>query len=106
MSCIRREEAEPSGERSSSATVGVRAWVVNDTTLPVISAVAAVNVGPSAATMSWSTNEASDSQVDCGMTTAYGSFTVRNANLVTAPYQTLSGLVVKSHETVPRRQGG
>ena len=66
--------------------------VVNDTTPPVISAVRAVNIGASAATITWTTNEAGDSQVEYGPTTAYGSSTARNTSLVTSHSQTLSGL--------------
>ena len=40
--------------------------VVNDTTAPVISAVRATNVGTYGATIAWTTNEASDSQVEYG----------------------------------------
>jgi hypothetical protein len=66
--------------------------VVNDTTPPVISAMRAVNVGSNGATIAWTTNEASDSQVEYGPTTAYGSSTVRNATLATSHSQNLSGL--------------
>jgi len=52
----------------------------------------AVNVGPYGATITWTTNEASDSQVEYGPTTAYGRSTARNASLVTSHPQTLSGL--------------
>src|SRR5207245_3194294 len=46
----------------------------------------------SAATISWTTDEASDSQVEYGLTPAYGSATVLNASLVTAHSQAVSGL--------------
>jgi hypothetical protein len=46
-----------------------------DTTPPVISAVAAGSVTKARATISWTTDEASDSQVEYGTTTAYGSST-------------------------------
>jgi len=70
--------------------------VVNDTTPPVISAVRATNVGPYGATIAWTTNEASDSQVEYGPTTAYGSSTPRNASLVTSHSQGLSGLAAST----------
>src|SRR5262249_44077216 len=81
--------------------------VVNDTTLPVISAVVALNVGTSAATISWSTNEASDSQVEYGPTTAYGSSTVRNPGLATSRSQPLNGLTPNTlyHYRVKSRDG-
>jgi hypothetical protein len=63
-----------------------------DTTPPVISAVAAASITTSGATISWMTNEASDSQVDYGLTTAYGGTSPPNASLVTAHTVSLSGL--------------
>ena len=44
-----------------------------DTTAPVISAVNASGITSSAATVTWATNEASDTQVEYGTTTGYGS---------------------------------
>src|SRR5207237_2868725 len=46
-----------------------------DTTPPVISNVAASGLTLSSATITWNTNEAADSQVEYGTTTAYGSST-------------------------------
>jgi YD repeat-containing protein len=63
-----------------------------DTTPPVISAVASVNITPSGATMIWTTDELSDSQVEYGATTAYGSSSALNSSLVTSHSVTLSGL--------------
>jgi len=64
-----------------------------DTTPPVISNVTAGGITPSSATITWATNENSDSQVDYGTTQAYGQFTTLNTLLVTAHSQGLSGLV-------------
>src|SRR5204862_537245 len=66
--------------------------VANDTTAPVISAVAGSGVTTSAATITWTTNEASDSQVDYGTTATYGSSSALNASPVTAHSVVLSGL--------------
>ncbi|HYF49844.1 MAG TPA: fibronectin type III domain-containing protein [Planctomycetota bacterium] len=63
-----------------------------DTTPPVISSVAASGITSSAATITWTTNEASDTQVEYGLTTAYGSSTTLNTTKVTAHSQALSGL--------------
>ena len=63
-----------------------------DTTPPVISAVAAGSITTSGATITWTTNETSDSQVDYGLTTAYGTSTPLNASLVTAHTGTVSAL--------------
>jgi RHS repeat-associated protein len=65
-----------------------------DTTAPVISNVAAGGITTTSATITWATNENSDSQVEYGTTTAYGQSTALNPALVTARSQALSGLAV------------
>jgi hypothetical protein len=67
-----------------------------DTTPPVISGVASSGVTSSAATISWTTNEASDSQVDFGTTTTYGASTPLNGSLVTSHSVSLSGLTAST----------
>ncbi len=68
----------------------------SDTTPPVISGVSASSVTTSSATIGWSTNEASDSQVDYGTTTAYGSSTGLNASLVTTHSAFVGGLTAST----------
>src|SRR6185295_16106875 len=63
-----------------------------DTTPPVLSLVAAGGVGPVLATITWTTDEPADSQVEYGLTTGYGSATGVNANLLLAHSQALTGL--------------
>ena len=67
--------------------------IVPDVTPPVLSAVAASAPSSSSATINWTTNEASDSQVEYGTTTAYGSTSALNTSRVTSHTVTLSGLV-------------
>jgi hypothetical protein len=62
------------------------------TTAPVISAVSAPLVSSSQATITWSTNVPSDSQVEYGTTTAYGSSSTLNSGMVVSHSQPLSGL--------------
>ena len=64
---------------------------VGDTVPPVISAVAAAPA-VQGATITWTTDEASTSQVDYGLTTAYGSTTALDSAQVTSHTVTLSGL--------------
>src|SRR6185312_5799104 len=52
----------------------------------------AYGVSGTAATIAWTTNEAADSQVEYGPTTAYGSSTTLDTSLVTGHSQALSGL--------------
>lgn len=66
--------------------------VVADTTPPVISSVAVPVKTASGATITWTTNESSDSQVEYGLTTAYGSSSSLVISLVTAHLVTLGGL--------------
>jgi hypothetical protein len=63
-----------------------------DATPPTISGVSASGITSSSATISWTTNEASDSQVEYGTTTAYGSSTALNSSRVTSHSQALNGL--------------
>ncbi|MFA5810231.1 MAG: Ig-like domain-containing protein, partial [Thermoleophilia bacterium] len=66
--------------------------IIADTTPPTISSVLASNITSSGATITWSTNEAADSQVEYGLTTAYGSQTTLNATVVTSHSVVVSGL--------------
>jgi len=86
--------SDPSGNSISiTETDGtVTVLTSSDTTPPTISAVASSGITSSGATITWTTNEASDSQIDYGTTSSYGSSTTLNTSLVTAHSQTLSGL--------------
>ncbi|MGH7454200.1 MAG: DUF7594 domain-containing protein, partial [bacterium] len=63
-----------------------------DVTPPTISNVAASNITISSATIAWTTNESSDTQVEYGLTTSYGSSSTLNAAHVTSHTVALSGL--------------
>ncbi|MBA3708383.1 MAG: carbohydrate-binding protein, partial [Planctomycetes bacterium] len=65
--------------------------VPSDTTPPVISAVAAVRVSGSTATITWTTDEPSDSQVQYGRVSSSENASAINASLVTAHTVTLTG---------------
>jgi hypothetical protein len=62
-----------------------------DTSPPVISAETATNIAAASATITWTTDELSNSVVEFGPTTSYGS-TVSNANNVTSHSVPLSNL--------------
>ena len=64
----------------------------NDTTPPVITAVQAGALSCSAATVTWTTDKAADSQTDYGLTTAYGASTTLDPTLVTSHSQLVGGL--------------
>jgi hypothetical protein len=87
LTAVARDAA---GNVRTSAAVSVT--VTNDVTAPVVSGVTASSVTSSGATIGWTTNEASDTQVEYGRTTAYGTTTSLTTSLVTLHSQALSGL--------------
>ena len=67
-----------------------------DTAAPVISAVSAASISSSGASIKWTTNEASNSQVEYGTTTSYGNSTLLNTSLITNHLQTVGGLAAST----------
>src|SRR6185503_13123798 len=63
-----------------------------DTTAPSISSVASSGISASGATITWTTNEASDTQVEYGTSSSYGGSTSLNSALVASHSATLGGL--------------
>jgi len=63
-----------------------------DTTAPAITGIAASGIGQTGATIGWTTNEPADTQVEYGLTTAYGASTVLNVTLSTTHSAVLAGL--------------
>ncbi|MBI4684808.1 MAG: PKD domain-containing protein [Nitrospirae bacterium] len=64
-----------------------------DSTPPQISGVYTNNITSTSATINWTTDEASDTQVEYGTTSSYGSATTLNGTLVIAHSQTISNLL-------------
>lgn len=83
---------DAAGNVATSAAVSVTVSNTTDTTPPVLTLVTALSIGTSGATITWTTNEGSDTQVDYGTTSSYGSTTSLVTTLVTAHSVTLSGL--------------
>ncbi len=73
-----------------------------------IGSVATSNVTNTAATVTWTTNNPADSQVEYGTTTGYGTMTTQDATLVIAHSQTLTGLTPNTpyHYRVRSRDAG
>ncbi len=67
-----------------------------DTTAPVASAITAGSITGTTAVITWTTDEASDSQVEFGLTTAYGTVTTLDTSMVTAHSVTVSGLALST----------
>lgn len=84
---------DTSGNTQQSSTVTV---TVADTTPPTISAVTVSSTSQSGATITWTTNEAADSQVNYGATSSYGSHSTLDSTLVTSHSVTLSGLTAST----------
>ena len=81
--------------------------VATDTTAPAISAVTAGSLTGNSAVITWTTDEASTSQVEFGLTTAYGSTTTLDGNLVTSHSVPVTGLTAGTtyHFRVLSRDG-
>ena len=75
---------------------GVPVTVSNDTTPPAISSVSTTSLTASGTTIDWTTNEASDSQVEYGLTASYGSATTLNPTMVSSHSAPVSGLAANT----------
>ena len=85
--------AKATSESNASNNTGASgAIAVEDLTSPKISAVASSGITASNATIVWTTNKQSTSQVEYGTTTAYGSMGSLDTSKVTSHDVTLSGL--------------
>jgi len=87
---------DAAGNLALSANFTFRTNTAPDTTPPAISGVSASSVTSSGATVNWTTNEASDTQVEYGTTTSYGSSSPLNTSLVTTHSMALSGLAAST----------
>ncbi|NOY84934.1 MAG: hypothetical protein GXO96_08985 [Nitrospirae bacterium] len=83
---------DTSGNESGFSTEVSKTLASADTTAPVVSNISATSISDDGATISWTSNEASDSQVEYGTSTAYGASTSLNTSMVTAHSMALTGL--------------
>jgi hypothetical protein len=79
--------ADPGG-----STTSANFTFTSQASLPVISSVSSSAVTTTSATITWTTDQASSSQVEYGTTTSYASFSTLNSSPVTAHSVTLTGL--------------
>ncbi len=89
---FRVRSADAAGNTASSGDFVFTTSAAPDTTPPTLSSIASGSVTSAGATITWTTNEASTTQVEYGTTTSYGASTTLNSSLVTAHGATLSGL--------------
>lgn len=87
-----RTDPSTSAPSGTGPAESPRVTVGSDTTPPTLLAISASSLTQTAATVTWTTNEAATSQVDYGPTTGYGSTTTLDATLVTSHSAALSGL--------------
>lgn len=90
VTAIATDSAGNSGKASMSVTVS------NAANAPQISAVSANSITTSGATIAWTTNTPSDSQVSYGTTAAYGSTSTFSSTLATSHSVSLSGLAAST----------
>src|SRR5262249_46353914 len=84
---------DSSGNRT---TTSVQVTVSNVIAPPVISAVTGLRTKSTTATITWTTDKNSDSQVGYGVSTAYGSTTPRDSAMVQSHSVVLTGLTPSS----------
>ncbi len=80
------------GNESVTSTEKTVVIPAPDTTAPVISSIQSGSLTDSSSSVSWTTNEASDTQVEYGTSTSYGSTTTLSSSMVTSHSASLSGL--------------
>ncbi len=85
LSALARDAA---GNQATATGVSVTV----DNSAPTFSAIVASAITEVSATISWTTNEASNSQVEYGLSTSYGNTTTLASALVTSHSQSLTGL--------------
>jgi phosphodiesterase/alkaline phosphatase D-like protein len=91
----RVKSKDASGNLAESGDYSFTTAPTPDTQPPLISNVASGNITSSGATITWSTNEPADSQVEYGLTTRYGTLTPLDATITQTHSLRLSGLQPK-----------
>ncbi len=83
---------DTSGNQSIYSSELIKTIPAPDTTAPSISGIQAGSITSSSVSLSWTTNEASDTQIEYGTSTSYGSNTALNTSMVTGHSANISGL--------------
>ncbi len=78
--------------RFDDVSVSVDGQVVLDTTAPTFSNISTGSLSSNSVSISWVTNELSDTQIEYGLTTVYGNQTTINPALLNNHSQTISNL--------------
>ncbi len=88
---VRSSDAAGNSAVSGDYTFTTEAPV--DTSPPYLTGVQSSSITDSAATITWTSNEASDSQIEYGTTYSYGNTTTLNSSLVTSHSQDITNLL-------------
>lgn len=92
LSLASNKDVSDGPEEARPTTPGGGGGKKADTTAPTISAVTATQIQYNQATITWTTNEASNSSISYGLTTSYGNTTPVNTTLVTSHSMVLTGV--------------
>ncbi len=88
----RVKSGDAAGNLSGSGDFTFATSAAPDTKPPVLTSIRSVSVSNNSATITWSSDEPADSQIEYGPSTSYGSLTALNPALLTSHSQILSGL--------------
>jgi PGF-pre-PGF domain-containing protein len=80
-------------DSAGNIATAVNDTIILDTAAPTFSSVTSTSISQTGATITWTTTEASTSQVLYGVTTSYGSHTTLDATKVTSHSQAITGLI-------------
>jgi hypothetical protein len=89
LTAVARDAA---GNTTTSSGVAVTVSNPIDTTPPVLGAISATAIGAAGATITWTTDEPADSQVEYGTSPSYGTSTALDANAVVSHSRSLGPL--------------
>jgi phosphodiesterase/alkaline phosphatase D-like protein len=92
----RVKSRDAAGNLATGADATFTTLATPDTTPPVISGVAPTGISPTGATIRWTTDETSDSQVEYGTTASYGQSTAINSSLTTSHSLAIGGLTAST----------
>ncbi|HAI98792.1 TPA: hypothetical protein DCL30_04650 [Candidatus Peribacteria bacterium] len=84
------------GGGSGNQTSSTASTAATDNTAPVISSISSGTPGATSVTITWTTDESADSQIDYGATSAYGTTTTLDSTLTTSHSVTISGLTAET----------
>lgn len=90
------QATDSSGNNATSGPINITVDNPVDSTAPIISSVTSTNITTTGATITWTTDENADSQVEYGLDTNYGSATTLDPTLVQSHSQALSGLTINT----------